>query len=61
MIVRMHSETVFFLSGITRAVIRIGTNEWPSTRPDSRAAKGGNPKISGIVFFSLDYSSLGCM
>ena len=27
----------------------------------SRAAKGGNPKISGIVFFSLDYSSLGCI
>ena len=24
----------FFLSGITRAVIRIGTNEWPSTRPE---------------------------
>ena len=34
MIVRMHSETVFFWSGITRAVIRIGTNEWPSTRPE---------------------------
>ena len=27
----------------------------------SPAAKGGNPKISGIVFFSLDYSSLGCI
>ena len=24
----------FFLSGIPRAVIRIGTNEWPSTRPE---------------------------
>ena len=24
----------FFWSGITRAVIRIGTNEWPSTRPE---------------------------
>ena len=31
----------------------------------SRAAKGHiytfNPKISDIVFFSLDYSSLGCI
>ena len=27
----------------------------------SPAAKGGNPQISGIVFFSLDYSSLGCI
>ena len=27
------AETVFFLSGITRAVIRIGTNEWPNSRP----------------------------
>ena len=26
---------------------------------NSRAAKGGNPKMSGIGFFSLDYSSLG--
>ena len=25
------------------------------------AAKGGNPKISDIVFFSADYSSLGCI
>ena len=27
------AETVFFLSGITRAVIRIGTNEWPIAHP----------------------------
>ena len=27
----------------------------------SPAAKGSNPKISDIVFLSLDYSSLGCM
>ena len=27
----------------------------------SPAAKGGNPQISGIVFLSLDYSSLGCI
>ena len=27
----------------------------------SPAAKGGNPKISDIVFLSLDYSSLGCI
>ena len=30
-------------------------------RQNSPAAKGGNPQISGIVFFSLDYSSLGCI
>ena len=28
---------------------------------NSSAAKGGNPKISDIVFLSLDYSSLGCI
>ena len=27
----------------------------------SPAAKGGDPKISDIVFLSLDYSSLGCI
>ena len=28
---------------------------------NSPAAKGCNPKISDIVFFSLDYSSLRCI
>ena len=27
----------------------------------SPVANGGNPKISDVVFFSADYSSLGCI